>query len=62
MVLAWIPVDQPGLMLAIVTEKRLQNQSLAGRCRTLPECPWCPEEDPNGARRGLDVNQKIIVL
>jgi hypothetical protein len=50
-------VDQPGLMLAIVTEKRLQNQSLAGRCRTLPECPWCPEEDPNGARRGLDVNQ-----
>lgn len=34
-------------------KKRCKTSRLLDVTGTSPKCPWCPEEDPSGARRGL---------
>lgn len=45
MVCRWFRADEPGFQSAILSEKMLENQPLAGRFRTFPERCLVPEED-----------------
>jgi hypothetical protein len=62
MVCRWFRVDEPGFHSAILSEKVMENQPLAGQSRTSPEQPLVPEEETRLALNWLFPNEDFFRL